>query len=109
MKFFKGNVAAFSLLAFICLGFSGCVYLIIGGVAAAGGYAVSRDTIQGETDKSFDAVWDKASEVVGIMGTVESESYELGTIDSIVNGARVKITITQLTPSTVQVKVKARI
>src|SRR3989338_8181523 len=87
---------------------SGCVYLIVGGVAAAGGYAVSRDTIQGETARSFDEVWEAAVEIVSIMGKVDAQSYELGQLDGVVNAAKIKINVLQLTPATVRLKVKAR-
>ena len=97
------------LLCFILgLSANGCVYLVVGGVAAAGGYAVSRDTIQGEIDHAFDDVWDAAIEVLSIMGIIETQSYELGKIGAIVNGARIKVNIIQLTPSAMRIKVKAR-
>jgi hypothetical protein len=90
------------------MAFSGCVYMIIGGVAAAGGYAISRDTIEGQTAKTFDTAWDAAIEITEIMGYLESESYEMGTISSIINGARVTVTVSQLTTDMVRIRVKAR-
>jgi len=102
------NTLIIPFLIFLSVSLSGCIYLIVGGVAAAGGYAISRDTIQGETDKGFDEVWSAAVEVMGIMGMVDTESYELGQIIGIVNGARVTVTISQVTPSTVRLQVKAR-
>ena len=62
MKILSGyrNNMLFAFLIFVMISASGCFYLIVGGAAAAGGYAISRDTIQGETDRSFDEVWDAA-------------------------------------------------
>ena len=87
---------------------SGCFYLILGGAAAAGGYAISQDTIQGESEKDFEEVWEAAINIVSIMGTVNSQSHELGKISALVNGAKVIVNISQLTPSAVRLKVKAR-
>ena len=92
----------------MALSLSGCFYIIFGGAAAAGGYAVSRDTIQGEIDREFSEVWDAASEIISIKGIIESQSHELGEIVAIINGARVTTTVIQLTPATIRLKVKAR-
>ena len=103
-----GLMSVISIVVCAAMLLSGCVYMVIGGVAAAGGYAVTRDTIQGETDKKFDDVWQAATDIVAVMGTVKSESYELGKLEGIVNGARVNLSVSQLTPSTVRLTVKAR-
>ena len=87
---------------------SGCFYLVLSGVAAAGGYAVSPDTIQGETEKDYDQTWDAAVEVVSIMGTISSQSRELGKIVALVNDSKITINVVQLTTSSVRLKVKAR-
>ncbi|MFH1359793.1 MAG: DUF3568 family protein [Candidatus Omnitrophota bacterium] len=97
-----------AVVVLLALSLSGCWPLIFGTLAAAGGYAVSRDTIQGETEKDFDDVWHAAMAVVPVMGSVVSESYELGHIEAIVNGARVKVDVLQMTSSIVRLKVKAR-
>ena len=102
------KVAAVIVLLFAGLSLSGCFYVVLGGVAAAGGYAVSKDTIQGETEKDFHDVWDAAVEIVSIMGTVSSESRDLGKIQAMVNGAKVTVNVIQLTPSATRLKVKAR-
>ena len=106
MFFRKFVLITFLLLT--CLPFSGCFYLVLGGVAAAGGYAVSQDTIQGETQKDFEEVWDAAAEIISIMGNITSQSEALGKISAIVNSSKVTVQVLQLTPSTVRLKVKAR-
>ena len=95
------------LLISLCSTASGCFYVIVG-AAAAGGYAVSRDTIQGESEKNFETVWDAAADIVSILGTVNSQSHELGKILATVNGAKVTINVLQLTSSATRLKVKAR-
>ena len=102
------NVLTLALFVMMSFSFSGCFYLVLGGVAAAGGYAVSQDTIQGETEKDYNEVWDAAVEVVSILGAINSQSRELGKIVATVNGAKVTINVMQLTTSTVRLKVKAR-
>lgn len=96
------------LLIFFSISASGCFYLVFGGAAAAGGYAISRDTIQGEVDRDFSQLWDTANDVIGIMGRIEIQNQETGEIVAIVQGSRVTVHLIQLTPSTIRLKVKAR-
>ncbi len=91
-----------------CLFLCGCFYVVLGGIAAVGGYAVSQDTIQGETEKGFDSVWYTAVNTLSIMGLNNSQSRELGKITAVINGAKVTVNVMQLTPSTIRLKVKAR-
>ncbi len=107
MIFGKRVIAATSAMV-VCLFLCGCFYMVLGGLAAAGGYAVSQDTIQGETEKDFDAVWDTAVETLSIMGLISAQSPELGKITASVNGAKIIVNVMQLTPSTTRLKVKAR-
>jgi len=105
---FRRNILAVLFLAFVCLPVSGCFYVILGSVAAAGGYAISQDTIQGEREVGFNEVWDAALDIVSIMGTVNSQSQDLGKITAVVNGAKLTINVAQITPSAVRLKIKAR-
>ena len=95
-------------LAASSLSLGGCFYLFLGTAAAAGGYAISQDTIQGEREKDFGDIWDAAHDILSIMGTINSQSQDLGKLTAIVNGAKVTVNVSQLTPSTVRLKVKAR-
>ena len=104
----RKNTAIVVLIAFLSLSLNGCFYLVLGGAAAASGYAVSQDTIQGECEKDFENVWESAIDVVSIMGAITSKSHELGKISAIVSNANVTIVISQITSSTVRLKVKAR-
>ena len=95
--------------AVLLLNISGCVPLIIG--AAVGGvtmYAVSKDTVQGETDKSYDAVWNSALRVAKIRGLVKEENYTRGYIELEAESSRVYIRLIRLTRATIRLKISAR-
>jgi len=87
---------------------SGCVYLVIGGIGAVGGYIVSPDTVEGMTDADHVDVWDTAIETMSIMGLIEEENEAGGLILATINGARVTITVITLSPASTKVSVKAR-
>jgi len=87
---------------------SGCVYLIVGGIGAVGGYVVSPDTVEGLTESDEITVWDKAVEISSIMGIVLEQNEDAGTIVAKISKARVNITIVSLNDTTVKVTVKAR-
>ncbi|MDD5356472.1 MAG: hypothetical protein PHY56_08060 [Candidatus Omnitrophica bacterium] len=97
-----------ALLISFCLFYSGCFYLFIGAVGAVGGYAVSDDAIQGDTDRGIDKVWSSALRVTNIMGAVDTEDRQKGTIEATVDVSKVKVSIEQLTPKTVRMRVSAR-
>ena len=105
---FRRNILAVSLLLTASLSLSGCFYIVLGSVAAAGGYAISQDTIQGEREEDFNDVWKAAVDIISIMGTISSQNRDLGKLTAIVSGAKITINVAQLTPSTVRLKVKAR-
>lgn len=86
----------------------GCIYLVVGGIGAVGGYIVSPDTVEGITENDAALVWEEATEVLSIMGLVEEDSEAGGMILASVNGARVTVTITSLSPTATKVTVKAR-
>ncbi len=87
---------------------SGCIYLVVGGIGAVGGYIVSPDTVEGLTEADTVMVWDSAIEVLSIMGLIEEENEDGGMILSSVSGAKITVTIITLSPTTTKVTVKAR-
>ncbi len=103
-----GKIFFFIMACVGCLLSSGCVYLVAGGVGALGGYAISRDTVEGEAEVDYDTIWDAATEVMGIMGDVKRKDYKLGTLDATVNGARVNVDMSQISSREVRLRVKAR-
>jgi hypothetical protein len=87
---------------------SGCVFLVAGTIGAVGGYAVTRDTIQGEYDARASSAFRGAVAVCEILGVVTQKDAGTGVLDAVIDGAKVNVTITQLTPSALRLRVKAR-
>ena len=87
---------------------SGCVYLVVGGIGAVGGYIVSPDTVEGITDNDVALVWDTAIETVSIMGLIDESEEASGMILASIHGAKITITIVSLNVSTTKLTVKAR-
>ena len=102
------NVFMLVLLIPLVMSFSGCIYLLVGGIGAVGGYIVSPDTVEGITSKDEDVVWDAVVKIVSIMGTIEEEIPEGGTLIARVNNAKVTVTVMPINESTVKLSVKAR-
>ena len=97
------------LLPFILISVSGCAPLIIG--AAAGGlgaYAVSKDTVQGDSDKSYDALWESAVSVAGMRGIIQQENATTGYIELSAESSKVWIRLIRLTQATTRIKISAR-
>lgn len=88
---------------------SGCAALIIGGAAGAlGAYAISKDTIQGETDKPYDSLWQSAYLVAKMRGTIKAEDSLKGYIELQTSSGKVWIRLNKLTGSTTRLRVSAR-
>lgn len=97
----------FTIVLSFCLLSSGCIY-VVAGVGVLGGYAISKDTIQGETDRSFESLWGASLDVLDIMGLVYTEHKSKGVIEAKVNSSDVKVAIEELTPKTARLRVSAR-
>jgi hypothetical protein len=106
----KKRAAFLLFMPLIMIIVSGCLPAIIigGAVGAVGGYAVSKDAIQGETDKSYDVLWNSAGTIARIRGKVKVEDAVKGRIELEAESSRVYITLDRLTQSTTRVRVKAR-
>jgi hypothetical protein len=98
------------LLPFVFLTISGCLgALIIGGAAGAlGAYAISKDTIQGDTDKPYDSLWDAASRVSKIRGSIKQEDSAQGYIELEAEQSKVDIRLIRLTRANTRLRIKAR-
>lgn len=102
-------VFALLLIPLLIVNLSGCVPLIVGGaLGAAGAYAVSKDTIQGETDKPYDSLWEAAVAVSKIRGTIKQEDSSKGYIELQADASKVYIRLIRLTQATTRLKVSAR-
>ena len=108
MKFIPKHILARLLMIPLLLSLSGCVYLVVGGIGALGGYVVSPDTVEGVTGHDVKDVWDAAVEVVSIMGTVNEQQEQAGILIARVNGCKVTITISQLADQATKVRIKSR-
>jgi len=104
MKKLTLTLTLFIFLAFL----SGCIYLIVGGVGAVGGYAVTRDTVQGEYDVNYSRAWKSALETCNLLGAVTTRDSSRGLIEATIDKAKVRVEVTQLTPEAIRLKVKAR-
>ena len=102
------NLFLFPVLFAALLNLSGCVFIVAGTIGAVGGYAITRDTIQGEYDAKFDDAWKSALETCNALGFITTKDTHRGTIEASVERAKVRVEITQLTQEAIRVKVKAR-
>ena len=105
------KVAIFCFLVpFALLSITGCVAPLIIGAAAGGlgAYAVSKDTVQGETDKAYDNLWNSALMVSKIRGNIKQEDNTRGYIELEADANRVYIRLIRLTRATTKLRVSAR-
>jgi hypothetical protein len=112
-SFFKKGTKMRKIIAFfipyILVGVLGCAPLIVGGaVGALGGYAASKDTIQGDTDKSYDSLWNSALMVSNIRGKIKYEDMAKGYIELEAESSKVYIRLVRLTAATTRLSVSAR-
>jgi len=102
------SIFLLAIIGIVCIATTSCIYVIAGGVGALGGYAVSPDTVEGEADVDYDTLWDAATQVVSIMGAVQTKDYKMGSLSGVVNGAKVTIDLSQISSNSVRLRVKAR-
>lgn len=94
-------------LAVASLGLSGCAVLLVG-AGAAGGYAISKDSVRNIFDLPKDHVYAQSLSVVHEMGAVTLEDHARGLIEAQVQEVHVTITVRPISHRTVELKVKAR-
>ena len=100
---------AFTLLLCLLPLICGCAPLIIGAAAGGlGGYAVSKDTVQGDTDKNYEALWNSALSVAGAYGIIQQENAGTGYIELGAQSSKVWIKLVRLTQATTRLRVSAR-
>jgi len=96
------------LAGVLCTFSSGCVFLLVGGAGAVGGYAVSRDTFEGVSSKGQDELMAASHKVLAIMGTITADNPKDGEMEATVYGAHVVIQVIQINMTTSKLRVKAR-
>ena len=94
--------------AVLCASSSGCVFLVVGGVGAVGGYAITRDTFEGVSSKGQEELMTAAHKVLSIMGTITDERPKDGEMVATVNGNHVTVDVIQINLTTSKLRVKAR-
>lgn len=87
--------------------FSGCVVLALG-AGAAGGYAITKDEIEGFTDRSMEKTWQAAWKVLNQEGVVEMADKEKGKIEALVDESKINFEVEQVSPKSARYRVKAR-
>jgi len=102
------KAALFLFISLILVNMLGCWFIVGGAAGAAGAYAASKDTIQGDTDKPYDSLWRAAQTVSRIRGTIKSEDPTKGYIELQTNSGQVWIALVRLTHATTRIKVSAR-
>lgn len=101
-KFWIAGGLIFSLVLF-----SGCPVFLLG-AGAAGGYAISKDTMEGVVEKPLARIWSAARDVIMSEGFIRLEDKPHGILEGEVSKSEVKIEVTQLTQRAVRIRVKAR-
>jgi hypothetical protein len=101
------KIVSYLVVIMLCANLAGCWPVILG-VGAVGGYAISRDTIQGETDKDIGSVWGAAIKVSEVMGIIRAEDRSKGTLAVEVDRNNVNIKVEELTKTTVRLRVSVR-
>ncbi len=96
------------LVALLCVFSSGCWFLVVGGVGAVSGYAISRDTFEGVSSKGQEELLASAHKVLSIMGTIRDERPKDGEIKAMVYGNHVTVDVIQINLTTSKLRVKAR-
>ena len=86
---------------------SGCAALLLG-AGAAGGYAVSADSITNRLEAPYDMAYDTSQQVVDDLGVILEEDHSRGRIKAEVEGAIVTVTVKRLTSDAVELRVRAR-
>ncbi|MFA5114848.1 MAG: DUF3568 family protein [Candidatus Omnitrophota bacterium] len=105
----KKFAAYLLMIGFVVISTSGCAALIVGGAAGAlGGYAISKDTIQSDTDTPYERIWDSALEVARMRGVIEEEDAPRGYLKAKIDNSEVWIRLARLTRATTRIRVSAR-
>ena len=86
---------------------AGCALLLVG-AGAAGGYAISKDSVRNQFDLPKETVFRHSAAVAKEMGLVTLEDSARGQLHVKIQDANVVITVKPLTRRTVELKVKAR-
>ena len=104
----KKTLVAAVLIPVLTMAASGCAPLLLMTVGGVGVYAVSKDTIQGDTDTPYESLWDAALKVARIRGTILEEDFNRGYIHVDANPNIIKIQFQRLTAASTKIRVSCR-
>jgi hypothetical protein len=105
----KKRLLGVIMFIFLSVNTLGCAPLVVGLAAGAlGGYAVGRDSVQSETDKPYDSLWNAALMVTKIRGNIQKEDYTKGYLEAGIESSRVRIQLIRLTQATTRLKISSR-
>ncbi len=110
MKTFSLRNSVFTaVLVSLMLTASGCFYLVVGGVGALGGYAISPDTVEGNVEgRNSQDMWQAAVQVISIMGIIQEKNEISGVVIAKIQGTQVTVSVSEPITDTVKLRVKAR-
>lgn len=94
-------------IAVIFLVHTGCALFLVG-AGAAGGYAISKDEVEGYSDKTKSKVFDAAKTVLLAEGLIQVQDKEAGILEALVGESQVKVTLEQVSVKTVKIRVQGR-
>jgi hypothetical protein len=104
----KKWLVLFVLIPFLVTGLSGCIPVFLMAVGGVGVYAISKDTIQGDTETSFESLWDSALRVARARGTVLQEDFNRGYIKIEAKPSMIWIQFIRVTTAATKIRVSAR-
>ena len=102
----RGKFASVMIILAV-LFLSGCAAVLLGG-GVAGGMAIGKDTMTIEKDTNFNRAWKITLRALEEMGYVQLQDSTAGIIEADIKDSKVTVMVTQITPATVRVEVKAR-
>src|SRR3989338_6811257 len=104
MKTASMRISFLLIFSFIA---NGCVVLALG-AGAAGGYAISKDEMEGFSSQKYDHIWNVSEQVLQEEGSIEIRDKQAGRIEAFVKGSKVKFELEQISPESTRIRVQAR-
>jgi hypothetical protein len=104
----KKGVFIYFFLPLALLNIMGCIFVLGGAAGALGAVGGSRDTIQADTDKPYDLLWNSTLMVSKVRGTIVQENSQKGCVELQVESSYVWIRLIRLTQATTRIRISAR-
>ncbi len=104
----KKMVALSLIMPFLALGLCGCVPVLLMAVGGIGVYAVSKDTIQADTETSYEAIWDASVKISRTKGAVLQEDFNRGYIEIDARPNKIWIQLIRVSANATKIRVSAR-